>query len=121
MNPEFERLHRLLSDAKSALHLEKSRKRIVHKITNETYSLNIDVDRIVKHEISKKLSDGIISDYYNHIKKEHLPEGNSYELDIMVMPTESFKMILEYCIQNSSIEDILRIREYGKTDKNLDL
>ena len=123
MTPEFEKLHRLLTDAKCSLILNKSRKRIKHTVSNDEYhGLNSnEIEYIVKNEIIQKLSSSIVSEVYNKIKKEDLIVSKSYELDVVVIPTEDLKSVVDYLIQNMPLEDILKIREYGKEDKSFNI
>ena len=120
MKPEFEKLHRLMSDAKCSLLLNNARKRVKHTISNEE-SHNLDsntIEKIVKSEIVRKLSDGVVNDVYNKIEKQDLITSKSYELDVVVIPTSDLKMVVDYLVQNMALEDLLRIREYGKSDDN---
>ena len=123
MNPEFEKLHRLLSDAKCSLLLDKSRKRIKHSLSNEEFhSLDSNtIEKIVKSEMVRKLSDGVVNDVYNKIEKQDLITSKSYELDVVVIPTSDLKLVVNYLVQNMALEDLLRIREYGKEDKPFNL
>lgn len=123
MSPEFEKLHRLMTDAKCSLLLDKSRKRIKHSFSNEEFhSLDPNtIEKIVKSEIVRKLSDGVVNDVYNKIEKQDLITSKSYELDVVVIPTSDLKMVVDYLVQNMALEDLLRIREYGKEDKPFNL
>ena len=123
MTPEFEKLHRLLTDAKCSLILNNSRKRIKHTISNDEYhSIKFDkIDDVIKNQMIKKLSSSVVSEVYNKIKKEDLIVSKSYELDVVVIPTEDLKSVVDYLIQNMPLEDILKIREYGKEDKSFNL
>lgn len=116
MKPEFEKLHRLMTDAKCSLLLNNARKRIKHTISNDDYH-NLDsntIERIVKNEMVKKLSDEFVSEVYNKIEKQDTLIGKSYELDVVVIPSSDLKMVVDYLVQNMVLEDLLRIREYGK-------
>lgn len=116
MKPEFEKLHRLMTDAKCSLLLNNARKRIKHTISNDDYH-NLDsntIERIVKNEMVKKLSDEFVSEVYNKIEKQDTLIGKSYELDVVVIPSSDLKMVVDYLVQNMALEDLLRIREYGK-------
>mgnify|MGYP000028296161 CR=1 FL=1 len=119
MTPEFEKLHRLMTDAKCSLILNNARKRIKHTISNDEYhSIKFDkIDDIIKNQMIKKLSSSVVSEVYNKIKKEDLIVSKSYELDVVVIPTEDLKSVINYLVQNMPLEDILKIREYGKEDK----
>ena len=119
MTPEFEKLHRLMTDAKCSLMLNNARKRIKHTISNDEYhSMKLDnIDVIIKNQMIKNLSSSVVNEVYNKIKKEDLIVSKSYELDVVVIPTEDLKSVVDYLIQNMPLEDILRIREYGKEDK----
>jgi hypothetical protein len=123
MSPEFEKLHRLLSDAKCSLLLDKSRKRIKHSLSNdEFHSLDPSVvEKIVKTEIVRKLADGVVTEVYNKIEKQDLITSKSYELDVVVIPTTDLKMVVDYLVQNMALEDLLRIRSYGKEEKPFNL
>lgn len=123
MTPEFEKLHRLMTDAKCSLILNNARKRIKHTISNDEYhSIKSDkIDDVIKNQMIKNLSSSVVSEVYNKIKKEDLIVSKSYELDVVVIPTEDLKSIINYLIQNMPLEDILRIREYGKEDKPFNL
>lgn len=116
MTPEIEKLHRLLNDAKCSLLLNNARKRIKHTISNEEYH-NLDsntIEKIVKNEMVIKLSDKVVSDVYNKIEKQDLITSKSYELDVVVIPSSDLKSVVDYLVQNIALEDLLRIREYGK-------
>lgn len=116
MTPEIEKLHRLMTDAKCSLLLNNARKRIKHTISNDDYH-NLDsnaIERIVKNEMVKKLSDEFVSEVYNKIEKQDTLIGKSYELDVVVIPSSDLKMVVDYLVQNMVLEDLLRIREYGK-------
>jgi asparagine synthetase A len=119
MTPEFEKLHRLMTDAKCSLMLNNARKRIKHTISNDEYhSMKLDnIDVIIKNQMIKNLSSSVVNEVYNKIKKEDLIVSKSYELDVVVIPTEDLKSVVDYLIQNMPLEDILRIREYGKEDE----
>ncbi len=123
MTPEFEKLHRLMTDAKCSLILNNARKRIKHTISNDEYhSIKSDkIDDVIKNQMIKNLSSSVVSEVYNKIKKEDLIVSKSYELDVVVIPTEDLKSIINYLVQNMPLEDILRIREYGKEDKPFNL
>jgi asparagine synthetase A len=119
MTPEFEKLHRLMTDAKCSLMLNNARKRIKHTISNDEYhSMKLDnIDVIIKNQMIKNLSSSVVNEVYNKIKKEDLIVSKSYELDVVVIPTEDLKSVVDYLIQNMPLEDILKIREYGKEDE----
>ena len=120
MSPEFEKLHRLLTDTKCSLLLEKSRKIIKVSLSKDDYH-NLDsnaIERIVKNEMVRKLADGVVSDVYNKIKKQDLI---TYELDVVVIPTSDLKMVVEYLVQNMGLENLLRIRSYGKEENPFNL
>lgn len=119
MTPEFEKLHRLMTDVKCSLMLNNARKRIKHTISNDEYhSMKLDnIDVIIKNQMIKNLSSSVVNEVYNKIKKEDLIVSKSYELDVVVIPTEDLKSVVDYLIQNMPLEDILRIREYGKEDE----
>jgi hypothetical protein len=122
MNPEFKRLHRLMTDAKCSLLLNKSRKRVKHIVSEEHKRLSdVNVERLVKHQMIQRLSTDLVEDAYNKIEitKTHL--GDEYELDLIVIPTEDLKSVVNYLVQNMPLDDILRIREYGKDDKPFNL
>jgi hypothetical protein len=122
MSPEFEKLHRLLGDAKCSLLLDKSRKRIKHTVSKDTIDMyKLDVDNFVKNEMVQKLSREVVNNVYSQIKKEDEPFGNSYELDVVVIPTSDLKSVVDYLVQNMSLEDLLKIRSYGKEDKPFNL
>jgi len=123
MSPEFEKLHRLLTDTKCSLLLEKSRKRIKHSLSNEEFhSLDPNtIEKIVKNEIVRKLSDGVVNDVYNKIEKVDSVTSKSYVLDVVVIPTSDLKMAVEYLVQNMELENLLRIRSYGKEEKPFNL
>jgi len=123
MSPEFEKLHRLLTDTKCSLLLEKSRKRIKHSLSNEEFhSLDPNtIEKIVKNEIVRKLSDGVVNDVYNKIEKVDSVTSKSYVLDVVVIPTSDLKMVVEYLVQNMELENLLRIRSYGKEEKPFNL
>ena len=116
MSPEFEKLHRLLGDAKCSLLLNNARKRIKHTISNDEYhDLKSDeIEYIVKHQMIQKLSSSVVSEVYNKIEKRDLITSKSYELDVVVIPSSDLKMVVDYLVQNMALEDLLRIREYGK-------
>ncbi len=123
MTPEFKKLHRLMSDAKCSLILNNARKRIKHTISNDEYHSieSYNVDDIIKKLISQKLSSSVVDEVYKNVKKEDSIIGKSYELDIVVIPTDELKSVLNYLIQNMPLEDIIRIREYGKDDTSFNL
>ena len=123
MKTEFEKLHRLMSDAKCSLLLNNARKRVKHKISNEEYhSLDSNtIEKIVKSEIVRKLSDGVVNDVYNKIEKVDSVTSKSYVLDVVVIPTSDLKMAVEYLVQNMELENLLRIRSYGKEEKPFNL
>lgn len=123
MTPEFKKLHRLMSDAKCSLILNNARKRIKHTISNDEYHSieSYNVDDIIKKQISQKLSSSVVDEVYKNVKKEDSIIGKSYELDIVVIPTDELKSVLNYLIQNMPLEDIIRIREYGKDDTSFNL
>jgi hypothetical protein len=108
-----------MTDAKCSLILNNARKRIKHTISNDEYhSIKFDkIDDIIKNQMIKKLSSSVVSEVYNKIKKEDLIVSKSYELDVVVIPTEDLKSVVDYLIQNMPLEDILKIREYGKEDE----
>ena len=122
MSPEFEKLHRLMTDAKCSLLLNKARKRVKHVVSEEHKRLSdVNVERLIKHQMIQQLTTGVVENVYNKIDitKTHL--GDEYELDIVVIPTTDLKMVVDYLVQNMALEDLLRIRSYGKEDKPFDL
>ena len=123
MSPEFEKLHRLMTDAKCSLLLDKSRKRVTHIVSNEeSHYLEPEVlEKIVKNQIIQKLSSEFINSTYNQITKEEYFIGKKYSLDVVVIPTSDLKMVVEYLVQNMALEDLLKIRSYGKEDKPFNL
>lgn len=123
MTPEFEKLHRLLTDAKCSLILNNSRKRIKHTMSIDEYHSieSYNIDDVIKKQITQKLSSSVVDEVYKNVKKEDSIIGKSYELDIVVIPTEDLKSVLNYLIQNMPLEDIIRIREYGKDDTSFNL
>lgn len=119
MKPEFEKLHRLMSDAKCSLLLNNARKRVKHIVSEDHKMLSdVNVDRLVKHQMIQRLTKDMIDLVYNKIdiQKTHL--GDEYELDVVVIPTTDLKSVVNYLVQNMSLEDLMRIREYGKSDGN---
>lgn len=123
MSPEFEKLHRLLGDAKCSLLLNNARKRIKHTISNDEYHdlKSNEIEFIVKNQMIQKLSSSVVDGIYNKIEKQDLITSKSYELDVVVIPTSDLKSVVDYLVQNMSIEDIFKIREYGKEDKPFNL
>jgi hypothetical protein len=120
MTPEIEKLHRLLNDAKCSLLLNNARKRVVHTISNEeAYYLEPEVlEQIVKNQMIQKLASEFVNSTYNKITKEDSVIGYKYSLDVIVIPREDLKMVVNYLIQNMELEDLLRIREYGKENNS---
>ena len=119
MKPEFENLHRLMTDAKCSLLLNNARKRVKHIVSEDHKMLSdVNVDRLVKHQMIQRLTKDMIDLVYNKIdiQKTHL--GDEYELDVVVIPTSDLKLVVNYLVQNMSLEDLMRIREYGKSDDN---
>jgi hypothetical protein len=123
MTPEFEKLHRLLTDAKCSLTLNNARKRIKHTMSIDEYHSieSYNIDDVIKKQITQKLSSSVVDEVYKNVKKEDSIIGKSYELDIVVIPTDELKSVLNYLIQNMPLEDIIRIREYGKDDTSFNL
>lgn len=123
MELEFKRLHRLMTDAKCSLLLDTARKRIKHVISNDEYHIlePSKIDHIIKNQMIQKLSSSVVDEVYNKIEKEDLLINKSYELDVVVIPTSDLKLVVNYLVQNMSLEDILKIRGYGKDDKNFSL
>lgn len=122
MNPEFEKLHRLMTDAKCSLLLNNARKRVKHIVSEEHKRLSgVNVERLVKHQMIQRLTSDLVENVYNKIQitKTHL--GDEYELDLVVIPTGELKSVVNYLVQNMPLEDILRIREHGKEDKPFNL
>ncbi len=122
MSPEFEKLHRLLGDAKCSLLLNNARKRVKHIVSEDHKRLSdVNVERLVKHQMIQRLTTDMVESVYNKIdiQKTHL--GDEYELDIVVIPTSDLKSVVDYLVQNMSLEDIFKIREYGKEDKPFNL
>ena len=122
MSPEFEKLHRLLSDAKCSLLLDKSRKRVKHIVSEEQKRLSdVNIERLVKHQMIQRLTTDMIESVYNKIDIQKTNLGDAYELDIVVIPTSDLKMVVDYLVQNMALEDLLKIRSYGKEDKPFNL
>jgi hypothetical protein len=123
MTPEFKKLHRLLTDAKCSLTLNNARKRIKHTMSIDEYHSieSYNIDDVIKKQITQKLSSSVVDEVYKNVKKEDSIIGKSYELDIVVIPTDELKSVLNYLIQNMPLEDIIRIREYGKDDTSFNL
>lgn len=118
MTPEFKKLHRLMKDAKCSLLLNNARKRVKHIVSEEHKRLSdVNVERLVKHQMIQRLTTDMVESVYNKIdiQKTHL--GDEYELDIVVIPTSDLKSVVDYLVQNMSLEDLMRIREYGKENK----
>jgi hypothetical protein len=65
----------------------------------------------------QRLSSDLVENAYNKIEIKQTHLGDEYELDLVVILTSDLKMVVNYLIQNMPLEDILRIREYGKEDK----
>jgi hypothetical protein len=111
-----------MTDAKCSLLLNKSRKRVKHIVSEEHKRLSdVNVERLVKHQMIQRLSTDLVEDAYNKIEIRQTHLGDEYELDLIVIPTEDLKSVVDYLVQNMPLEDILRIREYGKTDKPFNL
>jgi hypothetical protein len=122
MDSEFKRLHRLMTDAKCSLLLNKSRKRVKHIVSEDHKRLSdVNVERLVKHQMIQRLSTDLVENVYNKIEIRQTQLGDEYELDLVVIPTEDLKSVVNYLVQNMPLEDILRIREYGKDDKPFNL
>jgi hypothetical protein len=123
MTPEFKKLYRLMSDAKCSLTLNNARKRIKHTISIDEYHSieSYNIDDVIKKQITQKLSSSVVDEVYKNVKKEDSIIGKSYELDVVVIPTDELKSVLNYLIQNMPLEDIIRIREYGKDDTSFNL
>ena len=122
MSPEFENLHRLLGDAKCSLILNNARKRVKHIVSDEQKRLSdVNIERLVKHQMIQRLTTEVVENVYNKIdiQKTHL--GDEYELDIVVIPTSDLKLVVDYLVQNMSLEDLIKIRSYGKEDKPFNL
>jgi hypothetical protein len=117
MSPEFEKLHRLMTDAKCSLLLNNARKRVKHIVSEDHKLLSgVNVERLVKHQMIQKLTTGVVENIYNKIEMTNTHLGDEYELDIVVIPTSDLKSVVNYLVQNMALEDLLRIREYGKDD-----
>ena len=119
MTPEFKKLHRLMTDAKCSLLLNNARKRVKHIVSEDHKMLyDVNVDRLVKQQMIQRLTNDMIESIYNKIdiQKTHL--GDEYELDIVVIPSSDLKLVVDYLVQNMALEDLLRIRNYGKDDSN---
>jgi hypothetical protein len=122
MNPEFEKLHRLMTDAKCSLLLDKARKRVKHIVSEDHKQLSsVNVERLVKHQMIQRLSSDLVENAYNKIEIKQTHLGDEYELDLVVIPTSDLKMVVNYLIQNMPLDDLLRVREYGKEDKPFNL
>jgi len=123
MTPEFKKLYRLMSDAKCSLTLNNARKRIKHTMSIDEYHSieSYNIDDVIKKQITQKLSSSVVDEVYKNVKKEDSIIGKSYELDVVVIPTDELKSVLNYLIQNMPLEDIIRIREYGKDDTSFNL
>jgi hypothetical protein len=122
MNTEFEKLHRLMTDAKCSLLLNKARKRVKHIVSEEHKRLSsVNVERLVKHQMIQRLSTDLVENVYNKIEIKQTHLGDEYELDLIVIPTEDLKLVVNYLVQNMPLEDLLRVREYGKEDKPFNL
>jgi hypothetical protein len=122
MSPEFEKLHRLMTDAKCSLLLNNARKRVKHIVSEDHKRLSgVNVERLVKHQMIQKLTTGVVENVYNKIEMTNTHLGDEYELDIVVIPTSDLKSVVNYLVQNMAIEDLLRIREYGKDDNLFNL
>ena len=116
MNPEIEKLHRLMTDAKCSILLDKARKRVEHTISNEeaNYLEPEVLEQFVKNQMIQKLASEFVNSTYNQITKEDSVIGKKYSLDVIVIPREDLKMVINYLIQNMELENLLKIREYGK-------
>ncbi len=122
MSPEFEKLHRLMTDAKCSLLLNNARKRVKHIVSEDHKRLSgVNVERLVKHQMIQKLTTGVVENIYNKIEMTNTHLGDEYELDIVVIPTSDLKSVVNYLVQNMALEDLLRIREYGKDDNLFNL
>ena len=110
---EDHKLYDLVMRTKAKLLLGNARMQTETQITSEMEE-NIDPDILndrVRHDMSQRLSREVINNYAGQIQKEQGDfSGTKYTLDLMVIPTESFKYTIDEIIKLMPQEHIDKLR-----------
>lgn len=98
--------------AKQALILQKSNLTIQHFVSNELLeNSNLDHDGIIRHELRHKLAKELVGLTEEHLEIEDYGDGKLYRLDLFVASKPELKHIIEYCIKNIPMEELIKIKK----------
>ena len=83
----------------------------INKDMIEHYEYN-DIDRYVNHDLMKSLTGKIMENFSMHIQEKSLsPDLKEKEIDLMVVPTDSFKIVVEEVIRLMPENTIRELRK----------
>lgn len=108
-----DKLLKLVLGTKARLLLKKSRVQCQVQLTDDIikHTDTNKINEIVLHDICLKVSREIMNNFSGHIKEEGTGPGLTKKIDLMVVPTDSFKLVLEETIRLTSKRIIDEIRK----------
>lgn len=109
---ENDKLLKLVMQTKAKLLLSKARNQVKVEITPEMQE-HIPADILreqIRHDMMRRLATELVNNYSGHIQEEANGMSTTKSLDLMVMPTDTFKYIVDETIKLMPLEAIDKIR-----------
>lgn len=88
-------------------------KHIVSEELKSTYP-QLEIDKIVRTQLMQKVAKHMIDEFEDQIKAEPhriIADETLYTFQVMVLPTDDLKHIVEYCIRQIPEESLSKIRK----------
>ena len=115
VDDNIKQIIRGLKNFKQGALLENSLVTTQHQISQAEYeSASIDVDSLIRSQMSNRLAKHILDQHKDSIKVNEsgvFSEQKTYSLELLVMTPENLKHIIEFCIRQISEEGLSTIRK----------
>ena len=113
--PDFDHVSReivrSLQTAKQALMLENAHHKCQHSLSKDILEhSSVDIEKIVRKEITQRLAEQIEGKVDKHLKVQENPDSKVFSLEVLVLPLEELKHIVEYCVKTMPLTAIHEIR-----------
>lgn len=116
-NPEYNfpevstEILKSIQHAKQANLLDRSYHKIHTSLNKEILeNSSIDHDLIIRQQLRERLVQQLFATTEQHIKVENYRDANVYSLELCVFPLEDLKHIVEFCVKEMSMEELLKIK-----------
>lgn len=102
-----------IRSAKQAMLLDRSYLRCHQSLSKELIEKsNIDHDGIIMEQLRQRLAQQIVGVTQQCIKTEDYRDDVVYSLEVFVFAPDDLKHIVEYCIKETAMQTINRIKGY---------